>query len=944
MLPFLAFSQIKPALPAGRGVSPILNSHNGSSENTYAVVVGISDYQDPAIPDLRFADKDAEAFANYLRSPAGGSLDKDHLRLLTNSNATAGKVASALYWLVDESKEADQVIIYFSGHGDVERKFVGQPGFLLCWDSPYNVYMAGGTIELGMLQSIVSTLSLENRANVLIVTDACHAGKLAGSNINGSQVTNTNLARQYANEIKILSCQPNEFSLEGVQWGGGRGVFSYHLLNALYGLANQNKDNTISLKEISRHLEDYVSREAAPESQNPIVVGDKETVISKIFPDFIKTQLKNSNGTISEFSSVENRGLEVQVLETVDSSTQKMYRLFKSALNEKQFFEPLNACAEYYYEKLKANPKLEPLWNSMLRSYAANLQDNAQNLLNAILKGERKIKYFGHGGLILKISPTVKELERAAILLGENHYMYKSMMSRKYFVEAHILILEYFMFGNLKKEIILEKLNLSLQFQENSPLALSLKSYVYYIAKIHHDSCINFCIQALEQAPNYYLPYYILGKLSSDDSIQFANIVRIVKKTTSINLNSYPIDKLATERQISMWLNEKDNALETENYLLNLIDLDSTYLRSYANLTMFYLKTKQYKKGENMFMKDTSNFDLLDDLSEFLGVLKYYEKGIWCAQKMIALDSTNFLGWNNLGWTYLYQKNYKASETALNQAIALEPFCKVCLNGLGQLYLSIGNFIDAQIMYKRVVSTDPKNIRWWGLLGDAYFGNKDFGNAESAYLKQIEFDSLSIPSWYNLHKLYISQQKYDLAESIVDTIYSIDSNQVNYWINIGNLNLVIGNPAKSEQSFKKAIQLDSSSAQSYLSLANIYYDIHHYPEAEIYYKKSINLGYENALRYLGDLYLETNRTEEAKLSYEELLKKSTKAPNSLLGMTIVYSRKGDIPKAFEYLQKSLEAGFTNIKRLEEDTDFSPLRDLPEWNALMKKYFPNMMKN
>ncbi|HRG69917.1 MAG TPA: hypothetical protein PLS73_13795, partial [Saprospiraceae bacterium] len=45
----------------------------------YAVVVGISDYQDPAIPDLRFADKDAEAFANYLRSDAGGKLDGDHL-------------------------------------------------------------------------------------------------------------------------------------------------------------------------------------------------------------------------------------------------------------------------------------------------------------------------------------------------------------------------------------------------------------------------------------------------------------------------------------------------------------------------------------------------------------------------------------------------------------------------------------------------------------------------------------------------------------------------------------------------------------------------------------------------------------------------------------------------------------------------------------------------
>ncbi|MBK9017577.1 MAG: caspase family protein [Saprospiraceae bacterium] len=47
---------------------------------TRAVVVGISDYQDKDIPDLRFADKDAEAFANFLRSPAGGSLDGDHLK------------------------------------------------------------------------------------------------------------------------------------------------------------------------------------------------------------------------------------------------------------------------------------------------------------------------------------------------------------------------------------------------------------------------------------------------------------------------------------------------------------------------------------------------------------------------------------------------------------------------------------------------------------------------------------------------------------------------------------------------------------------------------------------------------------------------------------------------------------------------------------------------
>ena len=58
MFPFLAFAQNqKPASPAGKGAIPIESKAvNSSSKNTYAVVVGISDYQEPRIPDLRLAD------------------------------------------------------------------------------------------------------------------------------------------------------------------------------------------------------------------------------------------------------------------------------------------------------------------------------------------------------------------------------------------------------------------------------------------------------------------------------------------------------------------------------------------------------------------------------------------------------------------------------------------------------------------------------------------------------------------------------------------------------------------------------------------------------------------------------------------------------------------------------------------------------------------------
>lgn len=101
-----------------KGATPIIKSQQSDVKsqlhNTYALVVCISDYQDSKIPDLRFSDKDAVAFANFLRSTAGGALDEDHLKVLINNNAKGAQIGMALDWLIEVSKENDQVIIYSS--------------------------------------------------------------------------------------------------------------------------------------------------------------------------------------------------------------------------------------------------------------------------------------------------------------------------------------------------------------------------------------------------------------------------------------------------------------------------------------------------------------------------------------------------------------------------------------------------------------------------------------------------------------------------------------------------------------------------------------------------------------------------------------------------------------------------------------------------------------
>jgi uncharacterized caspase-like protein len=306
---------------------------------TRAVVIGISDYQDENIPDLQYAHKDAEAFAQFLRSPAGGSLGEDDVQILLNEKATAARFAAALDWLMEQSKPGDRAIIYFSGHGDVERKTLTQPGFLLCWDAPARVYMAGGTFGLAYLQEVISTLSIQNKARVVVVTDACHAGKLAGSSVGGAQLTGSNLAKQFANETKILSCQPNEFSLEGAQWGGGRGVFSYHLIDGLTGLADRDSNATVNLFEIGRYLEDKVSGEAAPHAQLPMTVGDRQAALALVNAPTLIALRTAREVQLATLSPTGSKNLEDEVLARADSLTRAQYYRFKEALASGELLE-----------------------------------------------------------------------------------------------------------------------------------------------------------------------------------------------------------------------------------------------------------------------------------------------------------------------------------------------------------------------------------------------------------------------------------------------------------------------------------------------------------------------------------------------------------------------------------------------------------------------------
>jgi uncharacterized caspase-like protein len=128
---------------------------------------------------------------------------------------------------------------------------------------------------------------------VIIIADACHAAgvgqafDVAVRSDRGLLINQINYGLQNLTEISegicvISASRDREFSIEGREWGGGHGVFSYYLIEGLKGAADFDKSGSVSVGEITLYVSQQVRR-ATRNAQNPVVAGrfDPSLLIGK---------------------------------------------------------------------------------------------------------------------------------------------------------------------------------------------------------------------------------------------------------------------------------------------------------------------------------------------------------------------------------------------------------------------------------------------------------------------------------------------------------------------------------------------------------------------------------------------------------------------------------------------------------------------------------------
>lgn len=236
-----------------------------------AVLVGVNQGLASERP-LRYAARDAQEMAALLRR--SGTFDKERIYALTD--ASLDQIKGALEEVAGRIKEIKKagsqtlVVFYYSGHGSADA-----------------LHIKGKVFPR---QEVNSWFNLVGGDIRIMILDACESGDFlrqkGGRIVDEDSITIADSLRIKGSAILSASSR-GERAQESEEYRGA--VFTHHLLNGLQGIADYNRDMSVTLMEAfdyaraATRMEKIGGRDAA---QNPSfdfdLVGESDPILARL--------------------------------------------------------------------------------------------------------------------------------------------------------------------------------------------------------------------------------------------------------------------------------------------------------------------------------------------------------------------------------------------------------------------------------------------------------------------------------------------------------------------------------------------------------------------------------------------------------------------------------------------------------------------------------------
>ncbi len=284
----------------GMGTSPLL-AGMVNNENGVAVIIGNKNYEG-RIPAVSFAHRDANAIKRYVIDILGYNEEN----IIVLRDATQAKLEGAfgnersfkgkIWQFIDPAGTSD-VTVFYSGHGVPGQQ--DKRGYLLPVDAdPETAEINGYPIDI-----LYSNLGKLKTRSVTIMLDACFSGDSGGGMLIRSAsplFVSSSLPGASKGMTVLTAASGNQLA----SWDekNRHGLFTHHLLDALYGEGDINRDGHVTAGEVKLYLDDkmtHAARKIFRRKQDASFSGNGDKVLSySIDGKFPERSMKSSIPTV----------------------------------------------------------------------------------------------------------------------------------------------------------------------------------------------------------------------------------------------------------------------------------------------------------------------------------------------------------------------------------------------------------------------------------------------------------------------------------------------------------------------------------------------------------------------------------------------------------------------------------------------------------------------
>ena len=220
--------------------------------DSWALIIGINKYQN--VDPLTYAVADAIAVKEMLVEKYG--FKEDHIRLITDSEASKDNILKGFNDILTQAKEKDRVVVYYAGHGETYKlPSGGDMGYLIPVDGELdNLYLSSIPMK-----SIYDIAEMSYAKHILYLVDACYGGLTLNTRGLKKDVTPEYLKRMTRERGRqvITAGGKDEQVIEKPEWG--HSAFTRNLIKGLGdGLADENDDGIITGDELGGFIKNRV--------------------------------------------------------------------------------------------------------------------------------------------------------------------------------------------------------------------------------------------------------------------------------------------------------------------------------------------------------------------------------------------------------------------------------------------------------------------------------------------------------------------------------------------------------------------------------------------------------------------------------------------------------------------------------------------------------------